>query len=418
MNREKFEKVATYPGSEKWTAATKRIGKLYEKPGDIRTPFGRDYTRILHSRAYRRLKHKTQVFFSPGNDHISTRIEHVNYVDSIASTISKYLGLNVELARAIALGHDLGHPPFGHHGEKVLNEIVTRDNILPKVDGKAYWHEKNGLHFVDDIELLEGPDRKKYNLDLTYAVRDGIIAHCGEIHDRALVPRDEAMDLSCFNRANAYNPFTWEGCVVKVADKISYLGRDIEDALSLELLSQDQLRELDAIFKTYSDKRGGPAASVNNTTVIHLLILDLGENSNPHDGIRFSDEAFEVLTQIQAFNYKNIYHHRRLNGYKDYGELIIHRVYDALIELYNDGRMFEKRHYFDKQFPTLTTNFLEWIGDYWDKTDRESETCVLKNKVVYHVEDQPRDFYKAVIDYISGMTDQFIERIYQELIRF
>lgn len=414
----RLARVATVPESEKWNAATARQHTLYQKEGDIRTPFGRDFTRILHSTAYRRLKHKTQVFFSPGNDHISTRIEHVNYVESVASTICEYMGLNVELARAIAIGHDLGHPPFGHHGEKVLNDIVRDEKLWSGQNGQYYWHEKNGLHFVDNIELLEGPDRKKYNLDLTYGVRDGIISHCGEVSEAALYPREEAIDLSTFKRVNQFSPFTWEGCVVKLADKISYLGRDIEDAQTLDILSDGQLEILDSIVAEYFEKQGQSRGNVNNTTVIHLLILDLGKNSSVANGLRFSDEGFEVLKNIQDFNVKNIYHHERLNGYKDYGELIIHRVYDALKELYNRGEIAEKLPYFQKQFPLLTTNFMNWISDYWNQTDRRTEGCRLQNRIIYHIPEEPLDFYRAIIDYISGMTDQFIEKIYQELIRF
>ncbi|MEG1331727.1 MAG: HD domain-containing protein [Eubacterium sp.] len=412
----RFSAIGTFKTSEKWAMAITRESALYTKEGDIRTPFGRDFTRILHSTAYRRLKHKTQVFFSPGNDHISTRIEHVNYVESIASTISEFLGLNIELSRAISIGHDLGHPPFGHHGEFVLNEIVRDEGLWSGWNNQYYWHEKNGLHFVDNIELLEGPDRRRYNLDLTYGVRDGIISHCGEVHDPYLFPRDEAIDLADFKQVNAFAPFTWEGCVVKLADKISYLGRDIEDAQKLELLSDIQMNELDGIMGDYLKKRGGTEGNVNNTTVIHLLILDLCQNSNPDAGLRFSESGFEALKAIQDFNVKNIYHHERLNGYKDYGELIIHRVYDALKELYNNGDMSKKMSYFEQQFPLLTKSFMEWINDYWDLFDR-SNSC-LNNKVIYHIKTDPLDFYRAVIDYISGMTDQFIERIYQELIRF
>ncbi|MEG0377295.1 MAG: HD domain-containing protein [Eubacterium sp.] len=414
----RFSKMGTFTRTEKWEAATQRKHALYQKEGDIRTPFGRDFTRILHSTAYRRLKHKTQVFFSPGNDHISTRIEHVNYVESIASTISEFLGLNVELARAISIGHDLGHPPFGHHGEFVLNTIVRDEGLWSGMDNHFYWHEKNGLHFVDNIELLEGPDRKRYNLDLTYGVRDGIIAHCGEVHDPYLFPREEAMDLSEFKTVNAHAPFTWEGCVVKLADKISYLGRDIEDAQTLDILTKTQLKTLDGIVADYLKKQGSTDGNVNNTTVIHLLILDLCENSTPDSGLRFSDEGFAALKSIQDFNIKNIYHHDRLNGYKDYGELIIHRVYNALKELYNKGDIEEKIPYFKKQFPLLTSSFMNWVSDYWNRFDRTAPDCNLKNKIIYHVPEAPKDFQRAIIDYISGMTDHFIEKVYQELIRF
>ena len=151
----RLARVATVPESGKWKAATARQHTLYQKEGDIRTPFGRDFTRILHSTAYRRLKHKTQVFFSPGNDHISTRIEHVNYVESVASTICEYMGLNVELARAIAIGHDLGHPPFGHHGEKVLNDIVRDEKLWSGQNGQYYlwiilsfWKGRTGKNII------------------------------------------------------------------------------------------------------------------------------------------------------------------------------------------------------------------------------------------------------------------------------
>ena len=142
-------------GNQKWETAISRLSPLEKRHDDIRTEFDRDYTRIIHSNAYRRLKHKTQVFFSPENDHICTRIEHVTHVESISYTIASYLGLNTELTKAIAVAHDLGHSPFGHAGEKILSKLSEQDL------GCRFWHEKNGLHFVDDIELLVGHDGNK-----------------------------------------------------------------------------------------------------------------------------------------------------------------------------------------------------------------------------------------------------------------
>ena len=147
--RDSFKSVAANSNNPNWDNMIKREGNLYKRENDIRSDFERDYTRILHCNAYRRLKHKTQVFFSPKSDHVCTRIEHVNYVESISNTIASYLGLNTQLTRAIATAHDMGHSPFGHKGEVVLNEICKRDI------GTTFWHEKNGVHFVDDIELLE-----------------------------------------------------------------------------------------------------------------------------------------------------------------------------------------------------------------------------------------------------------------------
>ena len=122
----KFEEVAATKSNYKWDVLTKRLSSLYNRNDDIRSPFARDYTRILHSMAYRRLKHKTQVFFNIDNDHICTRMEHVTHVESVSNTIATNLGLNTDLTRAIAIGHDLGHPPFGHHGEKVISQLCKK----------------------------------------------------------------------------------------------------------------------------------------------------------------------------------------------------------------------------------------------------------------------------------------------------
>ena len=147
INGCKFSSLAVHRENENYEKYISRENSLYSKPNDCRDAFERDYTRILHSLAYRRLKHKTQVFFNIGNDHICTRMEHVSHVDSVSTTIAKDLGLNIELTRAIAMGHDLGHAPFGHQGEREL------DAISKKYLGKSFFHEKNGLHFVDSIEL-------------------------------------------------------------------------------------------------------------------------------------------------------------------------------------------------------------------------------------------------------------------------
>ena len=148
MNRNFFEQAATIDNPH-WDILSARQNKLYSRSDDVRSPFARDYTRILHSMAYRRLKHKTQVFFNISNDHICTRMEHVNHVESVSSTIAKALGLNEELTKAISIGHDLGHAPFGHQGESVIKKL-SQEYL-----GKNYWHEQNGLRFVDQIELLE-----------------------------------------------------------------------------------------------------------------------------------------------------------------------------------------------------------------------------------------------------------------------
>ena len=138
MEKEKFKSVATTPENSNWEKLTERTTELYSRADDVRSPFARDYTRILHSLAYRRLKHKTQVFFFFFYDHICTRMEHVAHVESVSHTIAKSLGLNDELTKAIAMGHDLGHAPFGHQGETVISQLSE------KYLGEKFWHEKNG----------------------------------------------------------------------------------------------------------------------------------------------------------------------------------------------------------------------------------------------------------------------------------
>ena len=256
-----FKSVAMLPENPKWENAIKREKKLYSRNNEFRTDFERDYTRVIHCNAYRRLKHKTQVFFSPTSDHICTRIEHVVHVESISYTIAKYLGLNTELTKAIATAHDIGHSPFGHEGERILSEISKRD-----ID-ETFWHEKNGLEIVDKIELLEDNFKNKQNLNLTYAVRDGIISHCGEIDQNNLKPREENIDLNEYKYPNQFNPYTWEGCVVKIADKISYIGRDIEDAISLGILDE----HLNELHKMLGLDINEP---INNTVLINNFIYD------------------------------------------------------------------------------------------------------------------------------------------------
>lgn len=208
-----FSSVKMDENNPKWEAAISRKNEIYQKEYDLRTPFERDIHRILHSNGYRRLKNKTQVFFAPHNDHICTRIEHVTHVASVAETIAKFLKLNLDLVKAIAMGHDIGHAPFGHEGENILRDIAREHSL------KSFWHEANSLHFIDNIETL--PDYQGYqqNLDLTYAVRDGIVCHCGEVDDRILKPREDACDLITISKGGKVGAYTYEGCVVKIADK-------------------------------------------------------------------------------------------------------------------------------------------------------------------------------------------------------
>ncbi len=389
----KFENYAANPNNPNWDKIISRQSPLYNRNNFMRSEFERDYTRIIHSTAYRRLKHKTQVFFSPENDHICTRIEHVTHVESISYTIAKNLGLNTELTKAIAVAHDVGHSPFGHEGEKILSEISNRDL------GISFWHEKNGLELVDNIELLEDTERFKQNLDLTYAVRDGIISHCGEIDENCLKPRKEFIDLNDYKFPNQYAPYTWEGCVVKISDKISYLCRDIEDAITLK------------IFKDIP----GEEDIINNTNLINNLIYDLCENSSPEKGLCLSENALNLMNRIKAFNYKYIYASDRIKPSTRYFRVVINEIYNLLKSMYDGQNTLNKLNDVSDIYPNLCKGFINFINDYYDFDNREN--LRLKNKVLFSI-DNEKDFYKAIIYYISGMTDNFAIEIYNEIIHF
>ena len=395
-----FEKVAMTEQNPKWENAIKREKKLYSRNNEFRTDFERDYTRVIHCNAYRRLKHKTQVFFSPTSDHICTRIEHVVHVESISYTIAKYLGLNTELTKAIATAHDIGHSPFGHEGERILSEISKRD-----ID-ETFWHEKNGVEIVDKIELLEDNLKNKQNLNLTYAVRDGIISHCGEIDQNNLKPREENIDLNEYKYPNQFNPYTWEGCVVKIADKISYIGRDIEDAISLGILDE----HLNELHKMLGLDINEP---INNTVLINNFIYDLCENSSIEKGLCFSEKTFELINELKKFNYKHIYRADIINPSIEYFKIIINEIYNILKNLYDGNRTYINIQNLKKFYPNLMSSFEEWLQNYWNLERKE----IFKNDVIINMSNE-KEYYKAIIYYISGMTDNFAIDIYNEIIRF
>ncbi len=408
-----FARVAASPHNQKWQNQIGRETPIYIRANDIRSEFARDYNRILHSTAYRRLKHKTQVFFATKNDHICTRIEHVNHVTSVCQTVSTFLGLNTELATAIALGHDLGHAPFGHQGEAMLREIVEREL------GETFWHEKNSLWFVDRIETLEDPEREERNLNLTYAVRDGIVCHCGEVNEISMVPREEVVELASIERPGQYLPYTWEGCVVKLADKISFLGRDMEDALTLRLLRTNDLRELRKIVRQSRVESAQTAdlREINNTILIQRFIIDLCRSSSPEEGIRLSEDYYHLMNLIRAFSQERIYNHPRLNSFKNYARLLLTAIFDFLSGLYKPIQMLSILDYQRKFCPVLADTFADWLIKYSDLDPEARLRRRFSNEIVYRIGD-PRSYKRAVIDFISGMTDRFAIKVFEELINF
>jgi dGTPase len=232
-----------------------------EEDSPVRTPFQRDRDRIVHSKAFRRLKHKTQVFISPEGDHYRTRLTHTLETCMIARTVARALGLNEDLTEAIALGHDLGHPPFGHIGENVL------DACMQERYGSGFRHNEHSLRVVERLE------RDGEGLNLTEPVRDGILNHTGPT-----------------------KPATLEGRIVKLVDRIAYINHDIDDSVRAGVLDPADLprREIDVL---------GPTGSKR----IDTLVLDLVERSAEAGDIVQSDEVGGAMLRLRKFMFQRVY---------------------------------------------------------------------------------------------------------------
>ncbi|MBW1634849.1 MAG: HD domain-containing protein [Deltaproteobacteria bacterium] len=267
-----------------------------EKRQGYRQQFALDADRILHSRAYMRYIDKTQVFCLVDNDHITHRVLHVQLVARIARTIGRFLRLNEDLIEAISLGHDIGHPPFGHDGESFLAELSTDHGLPP------FQHNLQSVRFLDKLE------RKGTGWNLTLQVLDGILCHDGESHSRLLRPQP-INGFEDFDRRQkekeqdpqlSIRPSTPEGCVVRLADTIAYIGKDIEDAIILGLIRRQDIPE-------NCQKMLGST----NGTIVFNLVTDLIENSsldNPDQiTIGFSEHVSTLLQDLKNFNYEKIY---------------------------------------------------------------------------------------------------------------
>ena len=337
---------------------------------DHRGYYFRDITAIIHSYPFRRLKHKTQVFFAPKNDHICTRIEHVMHVATISATICKAFGLDVDLAWAISLGHDFGHTPFGHVGEKILSALLA--------DEGGFNHELYSLYVVDN---LIGYGK---GLNLTYAVRDGIIHHCGEEFEQRITPEFVVRDLSAED-AVAKLPCTWEGAVMRMADKVAYLGRDLEDAVSLHLVSSDEVP--DAVRTTLGS---------TNSEIIDTLVHDIVQNGQSSETIGFSDEVYAASILLKKFNYAKIYESPRLAAYHGYFKRVMDTLFAYLSQILSEFAFDTDRYI--REGNSLASRF----GDYLHKM--ESYYCGIGESV-------PR----IVADYIAGMTDDYAIDSIQEI---
>jgi dGTPase len=197
--------------------------------------------------------------------------------------------------------------------------------------------------------------------------------------------------------------------VVKGADKISYVGRDIEDAIALSILDNNKLNELTDIISTKEEK-------LNNTIIINKLIGDLCQNSSIENGLCFSDDGFKMLNAIKQFNYVNIYKSERLSPSNKYFSLVLNEIYNTLKKTYKGKDTGAEIKRLSKFYPNLSNSFLDWVNCYWDLADRRNTN--LKNKVIYLVSENEKDYNKAILDYISGMTDKYAIEIYTEIVKF
>jgi dGTPase len=295
------------------------------EPCPLRTCFGRDRDRILHSKAFRRLKHKTQVFLSPTGDHYRTRLTHTLEVSQIARTISRCLGLNEDLTEAIALGHDLGHTPFGHAGERALNEIAS----------VRFYHNQQSVRVATHLERL----------NLTYEVLDGMAGHTGP-----------------------QLPETYEGQVVRVSDRIAYINHDIDDALRGGIIREEEL----------------PAAAtavlgVGHSARINALVRGVVDHSLNNDqvsllpGINIDPEVGNAMDVLRAFMFERVYTGSRAKEEEAKAEKLMQRLY---------------RHFmrYPEEIP-------------------EEFSLVLREEGVE----------RAVLDYLAGMSDNYVVALYRDL---
>ncbi len=326
-----------------------------------RQAYALDADRILHSRAYTRYIDKTQVFYLIRNDHITHRVLHVQLVSKIARTIGRFLELNEDLIEAIALGHDIGHTPFGHDGEKYLSQLCQQAGI------------GHFLHNVQSIQFLDRLERKGRGWNLCLQTLDGILCHDGEIHNQELRPKQEkgfdTLDHEIMAKKRdpgfALMPMTLEGCVVRMADTIAYIGRDLEDAIRLDVIKR-------------SDVPAPVKAILGNTngTIVYNLVTDVIYQSHQNDTIGFSDKVSKALKQLKDFNLDKIYLNPRIKQYSN----TIRQLFEHLFETFLNDLEHENPD------SKIFSGFLAEMSEDYVQSHQPAE---------------------IVRDFIAGMTDRY-----------
>ncbi|HZK11349.1 MAG TPA: HD domain-containing protein [Atribacterota bacterium] len=338
----------------------------------FRGPYSRDRDHILYSGAFRRYVGKTQViyFAASFDEQLSNRSVHTLQVSQIARSIGRVLKLNLDLLEAIALGHDLGHTPFGHDGEEILQEICQEKNI------DMFFHNIHSLRVVDKLaDACKG-------MNLTFQVRDGILSHDGEINEKYLKPdRDKAeTDLIDYCKKKSQGgemrivPATLEGCVVRMSDAISYIGQDFEDAIRIGILKKEELPE-----------RVKKELGENNTDIINSLVTDIIINSYNRDEIVYSSNIAERVFELKQFNTERIYKNPSLKAKKTRFKRAFVYLFDQFLDDLKKGN-------------EDSLIFKEWIFNRG------------KNKGVDYLNGNLPE--QVIVDYIASMTDRYFNNTY------
>jgi len=358
--------------SEFATLNKSAVRRMPEKGGRIRPPFAIDRDRIMYSGAFRRYTGKTQVvyFASLLDEQLTSRSLHTISVAQIAKTIGRFLSLNIDLIDAIALGHDLGHPPFGHDGEVFLSEVSQNHGI-------GHFH-----HNIQSLRTVDVIAKKGRGLNLTFQTRDGIISHNGEVHNQVLEPDPKKSDKDIVRYIQKMQegeivdtrPATLEGCVVRITDTIAYIGQDIEDAIRIGLIKRKDIPALPR--KLLGDSNG---------QIIEKLVNDVILQSTGHNYVAFSDNISGALFELKKFNYKRIYKSEKLK--------------------INHNKI-------KQGFKILFDHYLDVLAG----KERKSELYVhfLDSKSPAYIKNNKREV--IVRDFIAGMTDRYFSNMLKKLI--
>ena len=336
-----------------------------QKENESRPAFSKDTDRIIHSMSYTRYIDKTQVYSFIENDHITHRVLHVQLVSKIAKTIGAVLNLNLDLIEAIALGHDVGHTPFGHTGERFLNNICVKENI------GYFKHNAQSVRSLKDIECL----------NITLQTLDGILAHNGELIQSKYKPQKKTAEqflkeleesFKNENYSKAITPMTLEGCVVRISDVIAYIGRDIEDAILVGSIKREDLPEdvIEVLGNT-------------NSTIVDTLIKDIIKNSIGKNYLSFSKKVYKALLELMEWNYKNIYRSKEACKNEDIIEDCFYKLFETYL------------NYLDPNNKDNNKSKERLLGYQESRTSEYlAKTCKQR----------------MIIDYMAGQTDNFFLR--------